>query len=256
MVEIAEKINCPDCGAPLKLEAGEVIITCEYCGSAINMAVGKKFFFKHSIIPNNYTLGEMEGVTKSWMQKGFLKPDDLARKSKIQRMELIFLPFFIVHVHATSKYSGVLTRTGQNISKDGKIDKEYYWKILGRRASTFPTKEYEIPLKGKVNFNLSRISKGAKFLNSEMDEKEAESLVKQEINTHHRYLLSTEIDVINDIDTTMDIKNIEFVHAPVWFIKYTYRGKQYEILIDGASGEDIKADIPTSSGIFGKIFGR
>jgi hypothetical protein len=84
-----------------------------------------------------------------------------------------------------------------------------------------------------------------------MDEKEAESLLKQEIDAHHRYLLSTEIDTIHDIDTTMDIKNIEFVHAPVWFIDYEYKGKKYEILIDGASGEDIKADIPTSSGIFG-----
>ena len=54
MVQIAEEIGCPDCGAPLKVKVGEAIITCEYCGSDVNMAVGKKYFLKHSIIPARY----------------------------------------------------------------------------------------------------------------------------------------------------------------------------------------------------------
>ena len=265
MVEIAEKVNCPNCGAPLKLEAGEVIVTCEYCGAAMNMAVGKKYFLRHSIIPNKYSREQISVMAKQWMGTGFLKPEDLARKASIREMNLIFLPFFVLHVSAQSKYDGMLTRTGQNIPKKGDFTREYHWKILGRRASAFPTKEYEIPLSGKVEFDLAHVSKNAKFLNSEMDEREAHSLLKQELEEHHKYLLSSEMDVIQSIDTNLDIKNTEFVHAPVWFLKYEYKGKLYELLFDGASGDTIKGDIPapddtSTKGFFGKItrgfFGR
>ena len=83
MVEIAEKIKCPGCGAPLELKAGEVIITCEYCGTAHNMAVGKKFFLKHSIIPAGHKKEQIMFSIKSWMSGGFLKPDDLVKRAKI-----------------------------------------------------------------------------------------------------------------------------------------------------------------------------
>lgn len=254
MTEIAEKVNCTNCGAPLKLDAGEVIVTCEFCGAALNMAVGRKYFLRHSIIPNKYTSEQISSMAKQWMASGFLKPEDLKRRSSIRESSLVFLPFFVVHVSAHSKYEGMLTRTGQNIPKKGDFTREYHWKILGRRASKFPTKEYEIPLSGKVDFDLAHVSKEAKFLNSEMDEKEAHSLLTQEIKEHHRYLLSSEMDILQSIDTALDIKNTEFVHAPVWFLKYDYKGKLYELLFDGASGNTIKGDIPAPDDTSTKSF--
>ena len=45
--------------------------------------------------------------------------------------------------------------------------------------------------------------KGGEEKVAEMDEREAHSKLKQEIEEHHRYLLSSEIDVIQSITTTM-----------------------------------------------------
>jgi hypothetical protein len=261
MTEIAEKINCPNCGAPLKLEAGEVIVTCEFCATALNMAVGKKYFLRHSIIPNKYSQAQISEMARQWMGGGFLKPQDLARNAQIREISLTYLPFFVLHVTASSVYQGVFTRTGQNIPKKGDFTRDYHWKILGRRASKFPTKEYEIPLSGKVDFDLSHVKQNAKFLNAEMDEREAQTQLKQEIEGHHRFLLSSEVDVISEITTTLDIKNTEFVHAPAWFLKYEYNGKLYELIFDGASGVAIKGDIPapddtSTKGFFGKLLGK
>lgn len=260
MTEIAEKLNCPNCGGPLKLQAGEVIVTCEFCGAALNMAVGKKYFLRHSIIPNKYTPEQISNIARQWMGGGFLKPKDLATASQIREMNLTFLPFFVIHVSVNSVYSGVLTRTGQHIPKKGDFTRDYHWKILGRRASKFPTKEYEIPLSGKVDFDLAHVSKNAKFLNSEMDEREAQTLLKQEIEGHHRFLLSSEMDVISEVSTTLKVRNTEFVHAPLWFMKYEYKGKLYELIFDGASGIVVRGDIPafddtSTKGFFKKMLG-
>jgi hypothetical protein len=260
MTEIAEKVNCTNCGAPLKLTPGDVIVTCEYCGAALNMAVGKKYFLHHAIIPNKYPSQQITAIAKQWMGGGFLKPKDLAQRAQIREMSLTFLPFFVIQVTAQSEYEGVLTRTGQSIPKKGDFTRDYHWKILGRRASTFPVREYTIPLSGKVDFDLAHVSPEAKFLNAEMDEREAQSKLKQEIEEHHKFLLSSEMDVISTITTKLNVHNTEFVHAPVWNLKYEYNGKSYELIFDGASGQTIKGDIPppddtSTKGFFKKMLG-
>ncbi len=252
MVEIVQEINCPSCGAPVKLVPGEIIITCEYCGS--DMKLGEKFFLKHSIIPAKYQREEIIETIKKWMSSGFYKPDGLAKKSIIKSIECVFLPFFIIHMETMTKYSGFFTRTGENIPKNGELKKEYFWKVLGRRGSEFPVKEYHIPLSGKTQFNIMHILKDAKFLNSEIDEKEAENIAEQEAGTHQKYLLEDIIDVFSSVDTDCKTIDTELVHAPVWFIEYDYKGHVYKMIVDGASGETIKADIPLPDTSFKGLF--
>ena len=257
MVEIGQGMSCPECGGPLKVRSGDAIVTCEYCGSDVNLAVGSKYFLKHTIIPSRITQDGIIEVVRSWMKKGFLKPGDLARRSKIVSAELQFLPLFIVHAMATTTYDGLMTRTGESLEKHGELTKEYYWKVLGRRASAFPTRSYEVPLSGKVDFDTSKLVKGSKFLNSEMDEKEAEAIASQEMKEHHKFLLRTELDEVHKLETVVDMKDTEFLHVPAWFVSYEYHGKIYDLILDGATGEDIKADIPPieKKGLFGKLFG-
>jgi hypothetical protein len=257
MVEIAQEISCPDCGAPLKVRAGEAIVTCEYCGSDVNLAVGTKYFLKHSIIQPKLDNEAVAKLVHSWMSKGFLKPGDLARKYKVVGMELQILPMFIVHVVARTDYEGALTRTGENLKRKDVLEKEYYWKVLGRRASRFPTREYDIPLSAKTDFDISKLMEGCKFLNSELDEAESENLARQEIEAHHRFLLSQELDEIHSISTVVEVRDTEFLHVPAWFVSYQYKGRVYELILDGATGEDVKAEIPPieSKGFLGKMFG-
>jgi hypothetical protein len=257
MPEILQKLNCPDCGGPLKVQSGDAIVTCGYCGSDVNLAVGSKYFLKHSIIPPKIGQDMIDAAIKSWMGRGFLKPDNLVRKYKVVSKELQILPIFIVHASASSSYKGELTRTGQPTPKSGILQKEYYWKVLGRRASKFPTLEYEVPLAAKTDFEISTLVPGAKFLNSEMAEEEAVSIAKQEIEAHQKVLLECDLDTISKFETKIEIRDTEFLHVSAWFVTYQYQGKLYELILDGATGEDVKAEIPQSEkkGLFGGLFG-
>jgi len=256
MPEIVQKLSCPDCGGPLKVQAGDAIVTCGYCGSDVNLAIGSKYFLKHSMIPPKIGPDSIDAVIKAWMGSGFLKPDDLVRKYKVVSSELQIIPLFIVNAVARTEYEGAMTRTGQAIPKKGVLEKEYYWKVLGRRASTFPTKEYQVPLSAKTDFEVSTLLPGSKFLNSEIGEEEAVSIAQQEMDAHHRFLLKQEMDTVVKIETAFEIKNTEFLHVSAWFISYQYNGRMYNLILDGATGEDVKADIPQKGkGLFGGLFG-
>ena len=241
---VAQNIRCSHCGAPVEFKPGELIATCKYCGFTTVIETGAPFNFEHSLLLNKYDLNQADNLVKDWMRSGFMKPGDLAKKSKIVEKNLVYLPFWVVSVEASSSYKGIFERIAPAIVKEGKIEKEYNWLVLAREAADFPTREYDVPLEGKIPFDFRKIEGFAKVLNSEIDKDEALDLAKQQIEAQHRYLLQQDVDKIVDMSTKFDLKQMVYLHAPVWFIKYDYRGESYQLLIDGATGMAVKGDIP------------
>jgi hypothetical protein len=253
-MEITQDVKCHNCGAPLSLKAGEVIITCDYCATAFNVASGKDFYLKHSLLPVKIDEERIEKVVRTWMGDGPLKPPTLEKKAKITDKAMVFLPFYIVHLNVKTGYHGFFTRTGSQDERSGHLNREYYWKILGRRGSKFPTKEYEIPLSGKEDFNLSKIPPYAKYLNAEFDEKDAEDMAKVEVQDHQKFLIKDQLNDIKSIHHTFEIEDIEFLHAPVWRIDFEFTGSNYQILVCGNTGTVIRGDIPPPDQSMGGFF--
>jgi len=250
-MSVVQEIMCSHCGAPISFEPGEIIATCKYCGYTVVIETGKAFTFEHSMLKNKYELASIEELVRNWMRAGFLKPPDLAKKSKIMEKTLNYLPFWVISVEAKSDYKGIFERITPPVVKEGKIEKSYDWLVLARKAAVFPTREYDVPLAGKIAYDFREIEAFAKVLNSEIRKDEAAELAKQQIEEHHRYLAQQDIDRIIEIRNEIKINQIVYLHAPIWFAKYEYKGKTYQLLIDAATGTIIKGDIPSSSfGIF------
>ena len=246
MDAVAQEIRCSHCGAPVEFKPGEIIATCKYCGFTTVIETGQAFTFEHSLILNKFDQKSIDEPIQAWLRGGFLKPGDLARKSKITEKDLVYLPFWVVFVEAKSTYKGIFERIAPAIVKEGTISKEYEWLVLAREASDFPTREYEVPLEGKIPFDFRKIEGFAKLLNSEIDRDVALELVKQQIEDHHRFLLQQDVDKIVEIKTEVTPKQIVYLHAPIWFIKYEYKGNFYQLIIEGTAGTTLKGDIPSS----------
>ncbi|MCX8149914.1 MAG: hypothetical protein N3D85_00170 [Candidatus Bathyarchaeota archaeon] len=245
MAAVAQNIKCSHCGAPVDFKPGEIVATCKYCGFTTVIQTGVAFTFEHSVLPNRFDLMQIEAPIKAWMQSGFLKPGDLAKKSKIKQKNLVYLPFWVVSVEAKTAYKGIFERITPVVVKEGKLEKEYNWLVLARKASDFPTREYQIPLEGKVPYDFRKIESFAKVLNSEVDRDSALELARTQIETHHRFLLQQDVDKIIDFRMELSLKQMVYLHTPVWFINYEYKGQTFQLLIDGATGNTIKGDIPS-----------
>ena len=243
---MARNIRCSHCGAPVEFKPGEITATCKYCGFTTVIETGSPFKFEHSLLLNRYDETQIDAVIGDWMDSGFLKPPNLAKKAKILENNLVYLPFWVVSVEAKTSYKGIFERITPAVMKEGKIQKEYNWLVLAREAAGFTTREYDVPLEGKIPYDFRKIEGFAKVLNSEIDRDEAINLAKQQIEVHHRYLLQQDVDKIVEIATEINVKQAVYLHAPVWFVKYKYKGKTYQLILDGAAGMALKGDIPSS----------
>ncbi|MGD0028999.1 MAG: zinc ribbon domain-containing protein [Candidatus Bathyarchaeia archaeon] len=245
-MSVVEEIKCPHCGAPIEFRPGEILATCKYCGYTVVIETGKTFDYEHSLLLNSYDQTQVEEPIRNWMREGFLKPQDLAKKAKITEKNLIYLPFWVVSVEAESSYKGIFERITPAVVKEGKIQKEYNWLILARKATEFPTRDYNVPLEGKIPYDFRKIEGFAKVFNSEIEKDEAVELAKEQIDAQHRFLSQQDIDKIIDIKTDIKVQQTVYLHAPVWFVKYEYKGESYQLLADGATGTVIKGSIPAT----------
>ena len=244
MGSVINEINCPHCSAPLKFNPGEIVVLCSYCGYTSVIDTGQIFTLERAMLLNPYNPNQAVEQLREWMRSGFLKPNDLANRSKITENSLRYLPFWIVPMKVNTSFKGIFERMGPSLTKEGRIEKNYDWLILGRRGSIFPTREYDVPLTGKIPFDFRRIESFAQVLNSELSQADAVDMAKQEVSLHHEYLAKQDVDRIIEIGHEIDVEEPTLLHAPIWFFSYEYRGGNYLVFLDGVTGSVIKGDIP------------
>ena len=244
MSGIVTEIRCSNCGAPLNLRPGELVSTCRYCGFTAVVGADTPFQLEHSLILNNHNNSAITIALQDWMRSGFMKPPDLAKKSRILSLELRYLPFWLIPLKATSTYEGILERISPPTTRKGTLENMYDWLILGRRGTQFPTRDYKVPVTGKIPFDFTKVDAQSQFLNSELSSGEAVQLARDEVDDHQRFLTKQIVDRVLSFSTEFTLETPTYIHAPLWFGQYEYKGRTFNALIDGNSGTVLRADIP------------
>src|SRR5881275_2966124 len=97
----ATSLKCPSCAAPMAPKFGEMIITCEYCGSSITLgSAGWANIQKQTMLPLRIpTTDQINSLARSMMDRGLLNRH-LQESSSLQEMSLSIVPYWLVGVSA------------------------------------------------------------------------------------------------------------------------------------------------------------
>ncbi len=104
----ATSLKCPSCGAPISPKFGEMLITCEYCGSSVSLGNdGWKSINKHTMLPvkiasKDDVMKEIHGL----MDKGFLHRH-LQESSALEEVSLALVPYWLIPVSARTSLVAV-----------------------------------------------------------------------------------------------------------------------------------------------------
>jgi hypothetical protein len=112
----ATSLKCPSCGAPISPKFGEMVITCEYCGSGVTLGnEGWKGIQKQTMLPLKFAdkdqvLAEIHGL----MDRGLLHRH-LQENSTLEEMNVSFVPYWIVSASARTSIvaSDVAVQVGE-----------------------------------------------------------------------------------------------------------------------------------------------
>jgi len=112
----ATALKCPSCGAPIVPKFGEMIITCEYCGSGITLGSdGWRGIQKQTMLPMRFAdKNKLEEMIHGLMDSGLLRIH-VYENSALEEMNLSLVPYWIVSVSARTSVvaSDVAVEAGQ-----------------------------------------------------------------------------------------------------------------------------------------------
>ena len=109
-------LKCPNCGAPISPQFGEMVITCEYCGSGVTLGSGGwKGIERQTMLP--LRIADQSSVSariRDLMDRGLLHRH-LSETSTLEEMNLSYVPYWIVSVSARTSIlaSDVAMQAGQ-----------------------------------------------------------------------------------------------------------------------------------------------
>jgi DNA-directed RNA polymerase subunit RPC12/RpoP len=109
-------MKCPSCGAPISPKFGEMLITCEYCGSTVTLGTeGWSSIQKQTMLPLKLaTIDSVNAIIKPMMDKGLLHRH-LQESSTQEELNVSYVPYWIVSVSART--SVVATNEAQQLGQ-------------------------------------------------------------------------------------------------------------------------------------------
>jgi uncharacterized Zn finger protein (UPF0148 family) len=283
-----QAIKCPSCGAPLKPELGEMIITCEYCGASVTLnSDGWRNVQKHSMLP--IKIIDRDTLTKflhDYMDRGLLRRH-LEEESQNEGMNLAYVPYWIVPVSARTQYTavsgaaeaGTIASTallmglmggamggrgrggfgmglvggtmvggmmmgggGANTLRAYTLDNNYDYPVVAVKGLlNYQPRDYSFDLQSRVIFDVSKQPKGIKILNGDVGEDSAKYEAKTYVDQLQSSKAHEKHHMIQKIVTQDDVAEPELLHVPIWFAKFTHKGKQISLVIDASNGKVINS---------------
>lgn len=281
-----QTMKCPSCGAPLKPQLGEMIITCEYCGASVTLnSDGWRNVKKHTML--SLKISDTDSLTKhlkDYMDRGLLRRH-LEEESKNEGMSLAYIPYWICPVSARTQYTaisaasevGTLAGTallmglmggamgggrggmgmglmggalvggmvgggGMNSVRAYTMDNNYDYPVVAVKGLlSYQPKDYSFDLRNRIVFDVSKIPKNIKTLNGDVSEESAKYEAKTYVDQLQSRKVHEQHHMVQKIVTQDDVADPELLHVPIWFAKFTHKGKQISLVVDASTGNVVNS---------------
>ncbi|HTT16138.1 MAG TPA: zinc ribbon domain-containing protein [Thermoplasmata archaeon] len=271
-----QELKCPTCGAPIKPEFGDAVITCDYCGGTVTLGgAGWKQLQKHSMLPLRVAdQAAALASVKATLDTGLFH-HHFFEESKVAEAKLSYVPYWVVPVSASTTYqyeaaaaaiggtvgtiaagaalgSALGGRRGGfavvpiiggpviNPTRSETISGQYQYPVVAVKAmTTYQPKDYQFPLDGRVTYDKKAIPGGAPVLNGDLSEDAAHAAAKAYVEQLQSEAAHHKHSMVSKLETKVDISDAELLHAPIWYFRLEHKGKSSTILVDACSGRAI-----------------
>lgn len=263
-------MECKGCGAKIEVDATSTATECPYCGSSYVLA-GKQedAIIPDGVLPFQVDKNRVGELFRQWMKGRWLAPGELKNLYQQERLQGIYVPYWTFDAKANAWYSAmggrrrvVTRRVNGKTVRDTVVD---WYPTSGSVHRFFD--DILVPASNKLEAGLLRQvgSFGTKQMASYSPEyfsgygaecytvdlqdahREAVHRMHEELESMARSDVLRRYDEVRNVQIRADYENETYKHVmlPIYTTAYTYKGKQYHVLINGQSG-NVKGDYPKS----------
>ncbi|MGE0076724.1 MAG: hypothetical protein AB7S48_02590 [Bacteroidales bacterium] len=263
-------VKCESCGASSTIDPNVTSVLCPYCSTPLvaEQAHDEKVIQPKSLLPFKLDKNEAKGEFKKWINKLWFAPNDLKKAAlNFDHFKGVYIPYWTFDTDTYTKYIGqrgeyyyvtetyTTTENGKSVTKTREVQKIRWYPasgsvqlffddILTVATKSLPQKYiYNLEpwdLENLIPFDKSYLS-GFITEKYQIELEEGFEIAKGIAEPEISRMVCRDIggDQQRIISMKTNYDNVTFKHLllPVFVSAYKFKGKLYQFLVNGRTGE-------------------
>ena len=242
----SQGLICPNCAAVVPVPEGARIVHCPFCNHD-SLALGDRGARRWQL-HNQVQRPQAEQAMRGFFS-GLNKAFDLRQKAQVRELFLVYLPYWRVQAFVAGYRFGQMKSGDSTKPHEEEIMADMLWKDAAADVSEFGVHRVDVGKNKLEPYDEERLrAEGMVF---EPSESQTEALAEaglyfetkargqgrsmQKVYFEQYHILRPELALI---------------YYPLWVGRYEYKGRNYQVIVDGAKGEVLYGKAP------GNIFYR
>lgn len=248
--------NCPNCGAGVICDSLTASTRCHFCHTPVILSGRLSGDYKPDvIIPFTTTREQAESGFERYIQGKFLLPKGFKENARINSISALYVPYWLKSGIIDSE----MTAMGGKVTSWSRGDTRYVNTKLYRVERGMDMAFIRVPCDGSRRiddslmesiepfnysglkpFSMSYLS-GCAAEKYDVPKQEAAQRIDERVRQAAEQVLrdsAKEYNTLTDVQIRVASRQQTYVYAllPVWFLNYTYNGKDYAFAMNGQTG--------------------
>ncbi len=233
-------LKCASCAGSVDVQEGVTNVECRYCGTP-QAVVGERGIVRVMVLDqvDRETAGR---AVHRWFRKGIRKDPALKKEAQFQESFLAWFPFVRARFDAVGWVLGI---------REKKVKRGNTWKTVREPVEREVERAVDLTMPGAdmAEFGVHRVdltgdevlplddgllrSRGMVFRPSRSLEETGEELRQLALENIKR---SNRLDHVSFSWLKSIRRRIALVYYPMWVVRYGFRGRTYQVLVDAEGG--------------------
>lgn len=242
--EITQGLNCPKCGGRIKIPEGQQLVICPYCQQR-SIVRGERGLVQYQV-PLQVDRQQAEAMLPRFLSGHPAIARDAARRAKIEESFLVFLPFYTAWGRVLGWVFGQ-ERVGSGEKKryeprEVQFVQEVTWNEAACDVGEFGVDSVPLEDKPYDPYNDEELHRSGMVF--EPVSSLSEALQRAEDQFQAQVKGAADLDRIAQVFVRIVRRRFGVVYYPLWILRYLYRGRAYQMAVDGHSGHILYGKAP------------
>lgn len=255
--------DCTSCGASMSYDASARALRCPFCGSTkMEKREGVRSVQPDGVVPLSVSRQRAESTLREWLGRGFWRPGDAARASRIGDMAAVYVPYWVFEADAFTMWTADSSPAPPGSRGDwyplsGANRSRYTDILVGGSSILTPHETASI-----APFHLDKLVppeqvdlEHAIVESFKVPRKLARPLAQAAIDSREQQACQPYVpNRVRNLKVNVRIESMRGrpLLLPVWILAYRYKDSVYRVLLNGQTAK-ISGSAPFSYGKLGVI---
>ena len=240
-------LSCPNCGGMVPIPEGQTIVKCPYC-ELRSFVKGERGLRRYQVPQRVNHEAALTGMRKFLTDHNAIAKE-VAKKARITETFVAYLPFWV----QWSKVLGWVFGQEKVGSGDDaryeprevKIAQEMSWNRAACDVGEFGVDSLVITTQELNPFDPEILHARGMVFEPVGSASDAKQTADRDFNTRVKSM--ADLDRVAQVFTRQVNPRLGLVYYPLWVLRYVYRGRAFQVVVDGFNGKVLYGKAPGSN---------